>query len=228
MLVRYWMSPTLISVPPEATLAEAMQRMRYHDISMVPVVSERRLLGVICRDDLQRAIHSGVGEHSAPDGLESTVQSCMNREPVVADENLTVEEAAELLLVNKISAMPVVKADRTPVGVITASDLFKVLISLTGIERKGAQFAFTVADRPGCIRELTDTIRSYGGRILSILSSSNHVPRGKRKLYIRVSALDRPRLDRLKSIFLDEGVLRYLVFYEGIHRQLFSADLLPE
>ena len=67
--------------------------------------------------------------------------------------------------------MPVVNHNKEIVGTITQTDLFKVLISLTGVGKRGIQFAFQVEAYPGSIKELVDIIRKYGGRLISILSS---------------------------------------------------------
>ena len=62
------------------------------------------------------------------------------------------------------------------VGIITRSDLFRVIINLTGLGKKGIQFAIRVKDKPGPIKEVRQLVHEYGGRIASILSSWDNVP----------------------------------------------------
>ena len=47
-------------------------------------------------------------------------------------------------------------------GIITQHDLFKAIISLTGMGKSGVQFSVRVRDRPGAIKEMTDIIQNYG------------------------------------------------------------------
>ena len=85
------------------------------------------------------------------------------------------------------------------VGAITKGDMFRVLISLTGVGKKGIQFAFQVEDKPGSIKELADIIRKFGGRMVSILSSYEDVPEGHRKVFIRMYGVEREKLPELEG-----------------------------
>ena len=60
-------------------------------------------------------------------------------------------------------------------GIITKSDIFRVLISLTGEKTKGIVVALLLEDRPGSIKEVIDIIRNHGGRLVSILSTYEKV-----------------------------------------------------
>ena len=82
-----------------------------------------------------------------------------------------------MLLENKISGVPVIDNKDRLVGVITKNDLFRVLISLTGVNKRGIQFAMMLENRPGSIKEIADIIRKYGGRTVSILSSCKRIPK---------------------------------------------------
>ena len=99
-------------------------------------------------------------------------------------------------------------------GTITQTDLFKPVISLTGVGKKGIQFAFQAPDRPGSIREIADVIRKYGGRMLSILSSYDNVPEDyRRKAYIRMYDIDRPRFQKLQDELIATTRLLYLTLW---------------
>ncbi len=69
---------------------------------------------------------------------------------------------------NKISGMPVVDHEGGLVGIITLSDLCRVIFSLTGFGKKGIQFAIQLTDKPHTHKEITDIIRSYGSRVSSV------------------------------------------------------------
>ena len=108
------------------------------------------------------------------------------------------------------------------VGVITRHDLFKILINLSGLGKKGVQFAFLIDDRSGSIKELTDVIRKYDGRIASILSSYEEAPAGKRIAYIRIYELDRSLMPELIREFRDKATLIYMVDHRDNKRNIFQ------
>ena len=99
--------------------------------------------------------------------------------------------------------------------------MFRVLISLTGVGKRGIQFAFQIEDRPGSIKDLADPIRNHGGRMVSILTSYDNVPEGFRKVYIRMYGLDRAKLASLKKEFEKVAKLLYIVDHRENKREIF-------
>ena len=122
---------------------------------------------------------------------------------------------------NKISGAPVVDANEQLVGAITKGDMFRVLISLTGVGKKGIQFAFQVEDKPGSIKELADIIRKFGGRMVSILSSYEDVPDGQRKVFIRMYGVEREKLPELEGELKQISKLLYVVDHRENRREIF-------
>jgi acetoin utilization protein AcuB len=110
------------------------------------------------------------------------------------------------------------------VGTITQTDLFRVLISLTGVGNRGIQFAFQLEDRPGSIKDVADVIRKYGGRMVSILSSYEDVSEGYRKVYIRMHSIERPKLQKLQKLkekLSRTAALIYMVDHRENIREIF-------
>ena len=107
------------------------------------------------------------------------------------------------------------------VGTITKNDLFRTLISLTGEERRGIQFGMEVKDRSGSIKEVTDTIREYGGRMASILTSYDMAPEGFRRVYIRMYGIDRFKVNKLKEALKEKATLLYMVDRRETTRETF-------
>ena len=135
----------------------------------------------------------------------------MTKNPITVPEDYTIEETAEVLLKHKISGVPVVDPYGDIVGTITQNDLFRIIISLTGVERKGIQFGLEVEDRPGSIKEIADMIRQYGGRMASILTSYDMAPEGFRRMYIRMYGIDRFKINKLKESLREKATLLYMV-----------------
>ena len=75
------------------------------------------------------------------------------------------------------------------VGIITQSDVFRAFMHITGVLQGGVQFALSLEDRPGLIKEVVDLLRSRGARFVSLMSSYATAKEGFREVYIRVKNL---------------------------------------
>jgi acetoin utilization protein AcuB len=225
MLVKNWMSKDVITVNEDDSMQDALKLMKQHNIRMLPVLKSGSLVGVVTDRDLKRASASDATTLDVHEMLylisKIKVKNIMAKNPISVPPDLTVEETAEVLLNNKISGAPVVDEAGQVVGTITQTDLFRVLIALTGIGRRGIQFAFQAEDRPGSIKDLADIIRRYGGRMVSILTSYENVPAGYRKVYIRMHGVERSRLKNLKEELARTATLLYLVDHRENRREIF-------
>lgn len=218
MLVKYWMRKAVITVNVNDSMQEAISRMREYFIPLLPVIKDGRLVGVVTDRDLKRASASDATTLDIHElvYLMSNIKvgDIMTKNPVTVRSDSTLEETAYLLLKHKISGAPVVDEQGRLVGTVGQRDLFRALISLTGFEKRGLQFAFKVEDRPGSIKELTDVIRAYGGRLVSILTSYDRAPAGYRHVYIRAYNVDRSKVQDM----LDELRQKTTVLYMVDHR----------
>ncbi|MBW1909780.1 MAG: CBS domain-containing protein [Deltaproteobacteria bacterium] len=226
MLVKNWMSKTVITVDVNDSMHDAMKLLKEHNIRMLPVLEEDELVGIITDRDIKRASASDATTLEIHEltylMIRIKVIDVMNKDPITVRFDHTVEETAEVLLKNKISGAPVVGDKGNVVGIITQTDLFRALISLTGIGKKGIQFAFQLEDRPGSIKDVCDVIRSYNGRLVSILSTYERVPEGYRKVYIRAYNIDRSKLQQIQEEFKDDVALLYMVDHLENKREIFQ------
>ena len=225
MLVSNWMSKNVITVGVDDSMQDAMKQMKEKDIRMLPVLKKGKLVGVVTDRDLKRASASDATTLDVHELLylvsKIKVGNIMTKNPITVPQNFTVEETAEVLLKHKISGVPVVDQNGQLVGTITQTDLFRVLISLTGVGKGGIQFAFQLEDRPGSIKEVADIIRLYGGRMVSILTSYDGVPEGYRKVFIRMHSIERDRLQQLKEELSYKAALIYMVDHRKNIREIF-------
>lgn len=226
MLVKHWMNKNLVTIGPEESMQDASYLMREHKVRMLPVMKDGKLIGVLSDTDLKRASASDATALDVHEVLyllsKIKVKDIMSKSPVTVHEDLTVEETAEVLLAERISGVPVVDHNGSPVGTINKDELFKVLISLSGLGKKGIQLAFEVEDRPGSIKELTDIIRNYHGRIASILSSYERAQPGYRIVYIRMYEISREILPQLLPELRKKATMIYLVDHRDNKREIFK------
>ena len=227
MLVRDWMHKDATTVDVGTSMSEVARIMKEKGVLMVPVTDGGRLTGVVTDRDMKRASASDASTLDVHELLyllnRIKISEIMSKNPVTLSPTQTVEEAARLFLENNISGAPVVDRGRV-VGVITQKEIFKVIISLTGVGGKGIQFAFLIDDRPGSIREVTDVIRKFGGRMVSILTTYDRAPQGKRFAYIRMHAVDETRLETLKNELGKKATLLYMIDQATGRRDIFQGD----
>lgn len=143
------------------------------------------------------------------------------KRPFTITQHHTVEEAALLLLEHRISGLPVVDSDNHVIGVITKSDIFRVLISMTGLGKIGLQIAVRVRDKMGVMKDLKETIHQFEGRTANILTSDINVPEGFINAYIRVYQIDREKVSPLMDKIKELGELMYIVDYRENRREIF-------
>jgi CBS domain-containing protein len=111
------MTPTVVTVRPDASLVEAAQLMRAQDIGDVIVARDGELLGVLTdRDIALRAVADGV------DPLTVSCQAVCTPDPVTVSPDNNITEAVRLMRRHAVRRLPVV-ADGRPLGIVSIGDL---------------------------------------------------------------------------------------------------------
>ena len=224
MLVKNWMSKTVITIDANDSMQNATKLLKEHGIRMLPVMKKNRLVGIVTDRDLKKASASDATTLEIHELLyllsKIKVKEIMTKDPITVPPDYTAEETAQVLLDGKISGAPVVDDNGRVVGAITQTDLFRVLISLTGVKNGGIQFGFQVVDKPGSIKEVADIIREYGGRMVSILTSYNDIPMGYRKVYIRMRSIERSKLQKLKDRLSEKAAFLYMIDQRENNREI--------
>ena len=227
MLIRNFMTKDVITIDAEESMPKAIQLLKQYKINMMPVTNQGRLVGVITDRDLKQASPSeatDLATHELKYLLNKIkIKDIMTKKVITIPSDFTIEEAAEILMNEDISGAPVVNDRGDIEGIITSTDLYKALISLSGLGRKGIQFAFQIEDRPGSIKELTDIIRAAGGRIASIMSSYDRVREGWRNVFIRAYDINRDILPQLIKDLQNQATMLYLVDHKENKRQIFPG-----
>jgi acetoin utilization protein AcuB len=222
------MSKNVITIDANDSMQNATKLLKEHGIRMLPVMKKNRLVGIVTDRDLKKASASDATTLEIHELLyllsEIKVKEIMTKDPITVPPDYTAEETAQVLMDSKISGVPVVADNGQVVGAITQTDLFRVLISLTGVGNGGIQFGFQVDDEPGSIKEVTDIIREFGGRMVSILTSYNDIPMGYRKVYIRMRSIERSKLQELKDKLSEKAALLYMIDQRGNNREILLRE----
>lgn len=225
MLVKNWMSKKVVTIDENDSMQDAINLIKLHKINMLPVMKKEKLVGIVTDRDLKKASASDATTLDVHELLylisKIKIKDIMSKKPVTVPFDFTIEETASMLLENNISGAPVVDNNNHLVGVITQADIFKVIISLTGIAKKGIHFGFKVKDLPGSIKEVADILRNYGGRMASILTSYERVPHGYRNVYIRAYGLDRSSFKNMLNDLRSKADVLYYVDHTENKREIF-------
>ena len=127
--VKDLMSEKLEAVSPDDSLHEVLIKMNQAGYRQLPVVSDERLVGIITDRDVRLAVNSPVITEDADLSREKIldevrVGDCMTREPQCVASYTPLHEVADILVLNKFGALPVVD-DGKLVGMISYIDFLK-------------------------------------------------------------------------------------------------------
>lgn len=215
MLVKDWMNKPAITINWDGGLPEALNLLQQHGIHFLPVMEGARLVGTVTDQDLKIASASGFKSGITPgvdNGIFQTqVNEIMTTDPMTIFYDQTVVEAAELLLIQRIMEMPVIDRAEKVVGTITKSDLFRFILMMSGAGPNSIQIALEMLDRPGCFKEVTDTIRDYGARVSNIMSTRVRAANGYQRVYIRINHIDRPCFARFIEVLKKKVKILYII-----------------
>jgi acetoin utilization protein AcuB len=172
MLVKNRMSKHPITVTPGVHIDEALKMMRDNKVRRLPVVDKHgQLVGIVSEMDLLYASPSPATSLSVYEihylMARITVQDVMTKEVISIEEDTSLEEAARIMVDNKIGGLPVVR-NSTLVGIITETDLFKIFLELLGAREKGVRLTLQVPNKKGVLASITGQIAQMGGDIISL------------------------------------------------------------
>ena len=199
MPVQNWMTTDVVSVGPDTSLLKVGKLMKDHHIRRIPVVDENgQVVGIISDRDVRDASPSKATTLDMYEMhyllAELKAKNIMTAKPITVKPTDTVEQAALIMLDNKVGGLPVVDDSGKLVGIISDHDVFKALVDITGARMGGLQFAIELPDQPGTARPLFDMLRAHNARLLSVLTVSNDD--GNRHLFIRVRDLENAKAEQ--------------------------------
>ena len=114
------MSPNPSSVKPDDTLAAANALMHAEGIRHVAVIEDGKLVGILSDRDLRN--HWGYLDRTK-------ANAAMTPDPVTVGPEVSIEQAARLLLSHKIGSLPVVEKGKV-IGITTTTDLLRALLEV--------------------------------------------------------------------------------------------------
>jgi CBS domain-containing protein len=142
------MTPSVISVRPNASIAEMVKLMLDNRISGLPVIDDQgKLVGIVTEGDCLRRTETGT-ERKRPRWLEfltgpgrladeyihthsRKVEDVMTQTPIAVAEDTPLEEVVHLMESRRIKRLPVMR-DAKVVGIVSRANLLRALASVAG------------------------------------------------------------------------------------------------
>jgi CBS domain-containing protein len=126
------MTKNVITVSPETSLPDAHKLMTDEMIRRLPVVDKHgRLVGIVTRGDVRGAQPSQATTLSIWELnyllANLKIKEIMTPDPITIPETATVGTAARTMLEHQISGLPIVNNRDELVGIITESDIFRMV-----------------------------------------------------------------------------------------------------
>ncbi len=111
------------TIPPAATVYQAIQMMSERNIGALPVVDGTKLVGIISeRDYMSKVVLKGKASKDTP------VSDIMVRDLVTVGPDQTVSSCLEIITEHRIRHLPVVNGDEL-LGIVSIGDLVKWVIA---------------------------------------------------------------------------------------------------
>jgi acetoin utilization protein AcuB len=177
MLVRERMTKNPVTTAPDTSVTDALRLMREKKVRRLPVMDAHgKLVGIVADQDLLYASPSPVSSLSVWEMnyllAKLKVEEVMTRQVTTVAEDTPVEEAARIMVDNKIGGLPVMRGGQLA-GIITETDLFKIFLGLLGGRSKGVRVTAFIPEVKGTLAKITSAIFNAGGNILAFSQSQD-------------------------------------------------------
>ncbi len=191
MLVQDIMQSKVITISPETTAADALRLLQARGVRHLPVVESGKLVGLVSDRDLKRVMPAGATSQNRPGPVVALerlpVGEIMASFLITIGPMFPVEEAARLMVSEKISALPVTDAGHL-VGIVTETDVLRMILKATGATEPSSRLDVVLKDEPSTLTEVVHTVESSGMKISSVMTLTNRA--GAKEATIRVATLN--------------------------------------
>jgi acetoin utilization protein AcuB len=189
LLMQDWMKQKVLTLGPEASAFEALRLCRERRIRHIPVVKDKRLVGIISDRDLRDASPPLGDPERVSTMKEIRLEDVMTRKVITTHPEDTIVHAAREMYERKIESLPVVDEGKL-LGIVTSSDVMRALIAVIGVHEPGHSRIAVQTLKPGDLAEVSGIIQDRGVDIFSVLSSPGKVTSHDRTLVFQVATRD--------------------------------------
>ncbi|HVO94089.1 MAG TPA: CBS domain-containing protein [Terriglobales bacterium] len=204
MFVEKWMTANPHTVLPQITISAAALEMSRHKFRHLLVAeahgSRKKLVGIVSKYDIARAFPSNYNPFSLEVTKQTVAQpifTIMNRNVITVEPYCAIEEAARILRTRRIDALPVHRAGDL-VGIITESDIFDALLSMSGANEPGYKLIIESTDVKTALASISQLSERHFLPIRSAISF--HDPKLSNKVVSSFRFVKRPVPEFLQQL----------------------------
>ena len=126
------MTTPIISVAPNTLITEAHQVMKRNNIRRLPIMDGTKLVGIVTIGDIREASPSDATTLSIWElnylWSQLKVENVMSKKVVTVNADDPMITAARVMLESKVSGLPVLDTQGKVVGIVTESDVFRMVV----------------------------------------------------------------------------------------------------
>jgi len=190
------MTTDVITIPSNTHIIEAKRLMESHKLQRIPVVDRGKLVGIITKRSLEKAVPPKPNprdllefSYSVASLYRTPIRNIMRRDIVTATPDMTAEEAVALAQAKKVGALVVVE-DNQVVGIATTNDFFyKILNKVLGVGEPGARLEILGGGEGKPLEEIISCLNKAGLNITT-LHIYKRPGRAKKNVVIHVDSDD--------------------------------------
>lgn len=188
MLVQDVMQSRLVTATPRTTALDALRLTSVRGIRHLLVVDGDRLVGIVSDRDLKRAMAPPASDAIAQDrSLAEPLARIMTRDVLTIEPTAPVEDAARVMLTERISALPVTDGDRL-VGIVTETDVLRLFVTALGATEPSSRVDVAMGPDPSTLGDIVGAVMSTGTGISSLVTLTNKA--GVKEAIVRLTTIN--------------------------------------
>jgi CBS domain-containing protein len=119
-----------LTVQAMETVGAAEVLMSNNSFRQLPVVSERKLVGIVTDRDIRSFLSGSLYDPDAREkALNAKIKDVMTTDPLTLSPDHELQEAVELLIDEKIGGIPVITDAAELVGIVTYVDVLRCFLN---------------------------------------------------------------------------------------------------
>jgi len=167
------MSTNVVSVDEKTLIDDARKIMEAHKIRRLPVMKKDKLVGLVTKHMLLEASPSPATSLSIHELhyllAKMTVKEIMVKNPFTISPDMPAEEALQVGQEKGYGGFPVVENNRL-VGMVTESDIVRIITRVLGVREKGKRIDIRAANEFGNMKKIMDILDTNKTVLLSMMT----------------------------------------------------------
>lgn len=173
MRIRDLMSVNVVTVDEKTSIQDARKIMEAHKIRRLPVMKRDKLVGLVTKHMLLEAAPSPATSLSIHELhyllSKMTVKDIMVKEPYTLSPDMPAEDALQLGQELGYGGFPVMEDGRL-VGIVTESDIVRLMIRVLGVKDKGNRVEIKAPKDFGSMKRIMEILDSNKVVLRSVMT----------------------------------------------------------